>query len=138
MRVSQRVCCSGVPPTRDRLAAEEGREHARRDAEVDARQLLADPVEVERARRPSRGESSGMKKRWIPSSGPHMARIEVGGELVARVQTEKDLVGEPARRELAQRGEARLERFGIQTGHGDEEQRVCQSTGEAPPPGRAI
>ena len=98
MRVEPALLLLGRAADGDRIAAEEGGEQARRDADVDARHGLADAVDVEgTAAHPAvlLGDEHELHSKLVS----HLTNQRLR-ELVFRVELEEERVGELRAREV--------------------------------------
>jgi hypothetical protein len=97
----------------DRVAAQEGRQHAGGDAEVDRRQLLADAVDVEGATAHAAvllGDEQQLDAQLVAAHGAH----DLHRELVGVIQLEQPLRRQQLGRELADRFQGQLQRLTVQ------------------------
>ncbi len=98
---------------RDGIAAERGRQQAGRDAEIDARQLLAEPVDVEGAAAHAVVGLGNEEQVEAELGAAHLAD-DLGGELVPRVELEQAGVRQLPVGEVAQRLQDHVERFSVE------------------------
>jgi len=114
----------------DRIAAQEGREHAGGDAQIDARHRLADPVDVEGAAPHAAvglRDEEQLDAELAAAHGAH--RLE--RKLVVAVELEQLAVGQPVAREVAHRFERQVERLPVQTRwHGGSNPLVADGSSE--------
>ena len=100
----------------DRVAAEERRQHRGGDAEVDGGHPLAGPVDVE-GRAAHAAVLLGDEQQLDAEVVAAHPLDQLGGELVALVEVDEQLLGQLVRGELADRVERHLQRVSVKASH---------------------
>ena len=116
MRPSQRACWSGVPPTTIGSLPEERRQHRGGHAEIDAGHPLTDAIDVERRAAHAAvllGDEQQLDAQVVAAHPLH----QLGGELVALIEVDEQLLRQLARREVADGVERHLQHVSIEASH---------------------
>ena len=106
----------GRAPDHDRVAAEERRQHRGGDAEVDGGHPLADPVDVE-GRAAHAAVLLGDEQQLDAQILAAHPLDQLGGELVALVEVDEQLLRQLVRGEVADRVERHLQHVAVQASH---------------------